>query len=255
MFKITRFIVQDLLRNWIVFLYMLFLLILSFGFFMLEGQADKALLGLLSLSLLVVPMITIVFSTIYYYNMYEFIVLILAQPLKRKTILASIYFGLCIAFGTAVIVGLGLPLLIMNGSTAALMLLLVNLLLTFIFIALALMAGIVTRDKAKGMGLSLLFWVYFALIFDGLVLMMMYNFSDYPIEKIVLYITLLNPVDLGRILVLMQTHAAALMGYSGAVFNQFFTQTWGIVLAFVVLLLWGVLPVLFAFRLFQKKDL
>ncbi|MBK6264953.1 ABC transporter permease subunit [Marivirga sp. S37H4] len=255
MLKITKFIVQDLFRNWIILLYMIFLMAASFGFFMLEGQADKALLGLLNLSLLVVPMMTIIFSTMYYYNMYEFIVLMLAQPLKRKTILSSIFLGLCIAFGLALIVGLGIPMLVMNYSIASLMLLGVDLLLTFIFIAIALVAGIWTRDKAKGMGVSLLFWVYFVLIFDGLILLLMYNFSDYPIEKIILYITLLNPIDIGRILVLMQTQAAALMGYSGAVFNQFFTQGWGIALAFLALLFWTALPVFISFRLFHKKDL
>src|SRR5690606_28992415 len=99
MFKITKFVVQDLFRNSIILLYMVFLMVAGFGFFMLEGQADKAIIGILNLVLLVVPMMTIIFSTIYYYNMYEFIVLLLAQPLKRKTVLGSIFLGLAIAFG------------------------------------------------------------------------------------------------------------------------------------------------------------
>nr|MBI1230207.1 hypothetical protein [Cytophagales bacterium] len=83
----------------------------------------------------------------------------------------------------------------------------------------------------------------------------MYNFSDYPIEKGILFVTFLNPVDLGRILVLMQTEAAALMGYSGAVFNQFFRDWKGVVGSIIVLLLWSFFPVLGAFRIFNRKDL
>ncbi|HLW19619.1 MAG TPA: ABC transporter permease subunit [Cyclobacteriaceae bacterium] len=255
MFKLTKFVVQDLLRNWIVLLYMAFLMLAGFGFFMLEGQVDKALLGILNLVLLLVPMVTIIFSTIYYYNMYEFVVLLLAQPLKRKTVLGSIYLGLAISFGLALLIGLGLPLLLMHPSAVSVILLLVSLMLTLVFIALAILAGIWARDKARGMGISLLFWVYFVLIFDGIILMLMYNFSDYPIERGVLFITFLNPVDLGRILVLMQTEAAALMGYSGAIFNKFFNEWWGVAGSIAVLVIWALVPVGISFRMFRHKDL
>ena len=255
MFKLTKFVVQDLLRNWIVLLYMGFLMLAGFGFFMLEGQVDKAMLGVLNLVLLLVPMVTIIFSTIYYYNMYEFIVLLLAQPLKRRTVLGSIYLGLSFSFGLALLVGLGLPLLLMNPSAVSAILLLVSFMLTLVFIALALLAGIWARDKARGMGISLLFWVYFVLIFDGIILLLMYNFSDYPIERSVLFITFLNPVDLGRILVLMQTEAAALMGYSGAIFNKFFNDWWGVLGSLLVLVVWAVLPVGLSFSIFRRKDL
>jgi Cu-processing system permease protein len=234
---------------------MAFLMVAAFGFFMLEGQADKAILGILNLVLLVVPMMTIIFSTIYYYNMYEFIVLLLGQPLKRKAILGSIFLGLAVTFGLALLLGLGLPLMIMHPSGVSLIVLIVAWMLTLVFIALAVLAGLWARDKAKGMGISLLFWVYFVLIFDGILLLLMYNFNDYPIEKAVLFITLLNPVDLGRILVLMQTEAAALMGYSGAVFKQFFSEWWGIAGSMLVLLLWALVPILIAFRMFKMKDL
>lgn len=255
MFKIAKFVVLDLFRNWIVLLYMVFLLFAGFGFFMLEGQVDKALLGILNLVLLVVPMMTIIFSTIYYYNMYEFIVLLLAQPLKRKTILGSIFLGLMATFGLVLLLGLGLPLLIMHPSAVSLILLVVAIMLTWVFISLALLGGVWARDKTKGMGIALLFWVYFVLVFDGIVLLMMYNFSDYPIEKVVLFITFLNPVDLGRILVLMQTEAASLMGYSGAIFKQFFSEWWGIAGSVAVLVIWILVPVVFSFRKFKVKDL
>lgn len=255
MFKITQFVIQDLLRNWIVLLYMGFLMVIGFGFFMLEGQADKAIMGILNLVLLLVPMVTLVFATIYYYNMYEFMILLLAQPLKRKTVLGSIFLSLFLTFGLALFLGLGLPLMIMHPSEISLIIISVGLMLTLIFISLAILGGIWARDKAKGMGISLLLWVYFVLIFDGILLLMMYNFNDYPIEKVVLFITFLNPIDLARVLVLMQTEAAALMGYSGAVFLKFFNQWWGIAGSLVVLFIWSLTPAVISFRLFRHKDL
>lgn len=255
MFKLTKFIVQDLVSNWILLLFSIFLLMASMGLFFMEGQADKALLGILNLCLLLVPMMAVVFSTIYYYNMYEFTVLMLAQPMKRRQVLGSIMLGLGIAFSIVVVIGVGIPVLIMNGTVAAWVLVGVALLLAWVFVALAILAGAITRDKARGMGLALLFWVYFVLIFDGLVLMLMYNFSDYPIEKLVLGITFLNPIDLGRIMVLMQTDAAALMGYSGAVFRHFFEAWWSVLVALAILGIWALLPASLSIRIFQSKDL
>ena len=83
----------------------------------------------------------------------------------------------------------------------------------------------------------------------------MYNFSDYPIEKFVLYISFLNPVDLARILVLMQTEAAALMGYSGAVFQKVFSETWGKAVIFLVMSIWAIVPFWISLRFYQNKDL
>lgn len=100
----------------------------------------------------------------------------------------------------------------------------------------------------------MLIWAYFVLLFDGIALMLMYNFSDYPIEKFVLFITFLNPVDLGRITVLMQTEAAALMGASGAVFREFFSAG-GTVLALCVMLVWAAVPMLLAARQFNRKNI
>jgi hypothetical protein len=43
-------------------------------------------------------------------------------------------------------------------------------------------------------------------------LCLIYSFADYPLEKATLALVLLNPVDLGRILMLIQLDISALMG-------------------------------------------
>jgi Cu-processing system permease protein len=53
----------------------------------------------------------------------------------------------------------------------------------------------------------------------------------------------------------MQTDAAALMGYSGAVFQQVFTENWGKALVLVLLLLWALVPFSLSIRWFIRKDL
>ena len=53
------------------------------------------------------------------------------------------------------------------------------------------------------------------------------TWSDYPLELPLLGLTLLNPVDLGRVLLLLQFDNAALLGYTGAVFERFFGSALG----------------------------
>jgi Cu-processing system permease protein len=134
-------------------------------------------------------------------------------------------------------------------------LILSGLLLTFVFVALAFFASVSTRDKAKGIGIALLFWIYFTLIYDGLVLYVIYSFSDYPLEKVTLTLSSLNPVDLARIIILLKLDLSALMGYTGAFYKNFFGSSLGITYSFLFLALWTGIPLLVALRKFAKKDI
>ena len=117
------------------------------------------------------------------------------------------------------------------------------------------MASVYTRDKAKGIGLVLLLWFFFALLYDALVLILMFTLADYPLEKAMLALVSFNPIDLARVTVLLQMDIAALMGYTGALFREFLGTGYGIVFAVTVLILWAVLPMLTAVRIFKRKDL
>ncbi len=61
-------------------------------------------------------------------------------------------------------------------------------------------------------------------------LRILFAFRDYPIEKFILFLAFLNPVDLIRIIMLMQLDTAAIMGYTGAVFNEFLGSSKGIII-------------------------
>jgi Cu-processing system permease protein len=128
-------------------------------------------------------------------------------------------------------------------------------LLTLSFVSLAFLTSTVTRDKAKGIGLALMLWFYFSIIFDGLVLLFLYTFADYPLEKAMIVLTALNPIDLARILILLQLDISALMGYTGALYQQFFGSGAGIVFSLLMQSVWIIVPLFFALRIFKKKDL
>lgn len=255
MYKIAKYALYDIIRNRIVIAYMLFLLLVSFAFFNLQGDGAKGILSLLNIILIVVPMVSIIFSTIHFYNSYEFIELLSAQPLKRKTILLGEYIGIATALAIAVLIGIGLPIVLFEATDRGFLLLLVGLFLTLIFVSFAFLGSVFTRDKAKGIGVALLLWFYFSLIYDGIVLLILFSFSDYPLEKVTTSLILLNPVDLGRVLMLLKLDTSALMGYTGAIFKELFGTTTGMSFAIVILATWVIVPLLFAVRVFGKKDL
>jgi Cu-processing system permease protein len=255
MTRIIKYVFYDLLRTKFIVLYTVLLFVSTFAMFQIDSDASKVVTSLLNIVLMVIPLISIVFTTIHFYNSYEFIELMLAQPVDRKTIFLGEYLAvtssLCIAF----IAGCGIPVFLHGTSMAGATLLFCGVVLTMVFVSLAFLASVLTRDKAKAIGIALLFWFYFSLIYDGFLLWFVYAFNDYPLEKITLALIALNPVDLARVIMLLQLDISALMGYTGAFYKDFFGSGLGIIVSTVILCLWIAVPFFIAMRIFSKKDL
>jgi len=253
--KIIKYVITDILRNKIVLIYTVFLLAASFSVFSLEDNSSKGLLSLLNIILIVVPLVSIIFSTIYMYNSAEFIELLVSQPLKRNTIWLSLFTGLASSLSIAFLIGAGIPVLIYQANLVGFTMILTGVLLSVIFAAIAFLATVQTRDKAKGIGAAIMMWLYFSLLFDGLVLFILFQFADYPMENAMIGLSALNPIDLSRILILLQLDVSAMMGYTGAVFKDFFGASNGLIFSFFVLLSWIVIPVWYSTLKFNSKDL
>jgi len=255
MLKLTRYILIDILRSRIVIAYAIFLFLLTFFLFRMEDNSSKALLSLLNIVLIVLPLVSLVFTTIHYYNSYEFIELMLSQPLSRRTILMSEYTGVVIALLAAWWVGAGIPVLLYYANPTGISLLFTGSALTIVFASIALLTSVRARDKARGIGVTLLTWFYFSLIYDGLVLLILFSFSDYPMEKMTLVLSALNPIDLGRIFIMLKMDISALMGYTGALYKDFFGSGTGLAFTAGILILWALVPLWLALRIFRKKDM
>lgn len=253
--RIVKYVLHDILRSRIALAYTVLLFVASVGLFNMGGEGSKGLASLLSVVLMVVPLVSLIFSTVHFYNSYEFIELLSAQPLKRGTILLGEFAGVALSLSVAFLIGVGVPVALFDRSVTGLYLIAVGLLLTLVFVALAFLGAVCSRDKARGIGVSLLMWLYFALVYDGIVLFLLFSFSDYPLEKAVIALVSLNPIDLGRVIVLLQMDVAALMGFTGAVMQQFLGTATGIVYALGVLLVWIAAPLWLALRVFRGKDL
>jgi Cu-processing system permease protein len=177
MMRISKYVLYDIVRNKVVIAYTAFLFIVSMSMFQMEENSSKAVLSLLNIVLIVIPLVSLVFSTIHWYNSYEFIELMLTQPLSRKKVLFSEFAAISASLVAAVLVGIGIPVMLYNADATGLALLLTSCLLSIVFTSIAFWASVKSKDKAKGIGISLLLWFYFALIFDGLLLLIIFSFN------------------------------------------------------------------------------
>lgn len=255
MSRLLRYIFLDLLRTRFILAYTAFLMLSTISLYQLDTDTSKVVLSLMNVLLIVAPLVSIIFTTIHYYNSYEFMELMLTQPIGRTVVITAQYLAVSSALCLAFVVGLGLPMVYYGADATALTLLGAGVLLTLVFSSLALMASVLTRDKARAIGLALMFWFYFTLIYDAFVLWVLYSFSEYPLEYPTLIMTALNPVDLARILMILQLDVSALMGYTGAFYQRLFGSGLGMGLSLAVLALWAAVPLGVTLRLFSRKDI
>ena len=259
MLKILKYSFYDLLRSRWSYVYFCFYLVIGFSLLFLNNDTSKAVITLMNIIVVLTPLIGTIFGIMYYYNSREFTELLLAQPIKRSTIFLGQYVGVSLSLSLSLVLGLGIPFLAygVTQSTAIfdfISLLFVGAFLTFIFVALAFNIALSNENKIKGFGYSILLWLFLAVIYDGLFLISLITFQDYPLDKFSLFATMFNPIDLSRILILLRLDISALLGYTGAVFQQFFGTNIGMILSSSVLILWTVIPAWRIISKSKKKD-
>jgi Cu-processing system permease protein len=257
--KVAGYEIRDVLRSRWLIGYTIFFLVITDALFRFGGGGEKALLSLVSLVLFVIPLVTIVFSTVYLYNAREFIELLLAQPIKRRQVFSGLYFGLAIPMSVSFVVAVCVPFVIHRGIASAQpgtfgALLVSGVALSLVFTALALLIVARTEDRMKGLGIAVAIWLVMAVLYDGLVLLFVSIMADHPMEKPLLVLMLANPVDLARVALLLQFDVAALLGYTGAVLQKFFGRSIGVTVTSLALAFWIFAPLLAGMRAFQKKD-
>lgn len=241
------------------YVYFAFYLLLGFVLLFLNNDLSKAVITLMNVIIILVPLIGTIFGVMYYYNSKEFTELLLAQPVKRSSIFLGQYLGVALSLSMSLIIGLGLPFIFYGLFQSAaiwnfVLLLITGAFLTFIFTALAFNIALYNENKIKGFSYAILLWLFLAVVYDGIFLLSLVFFEDYPLDKFSLVMTMFNPIDLSRILVLLKLDISALMGYTGAVYQEFFGTNFGLIVSLIVLSVWVILPVFNLNRKSKKKD-
>jgi Cu-processing system permease protein len=260
--KIAKYQLKDSMRSaWLISVALFFLLATDalFRFGGGAGGGERVIVSLMNVVLLIVPLIAIVIGTMYLYSSREYIELLLSQPVDRPSLFLGLFVGLTLPLIAGFVAGVGLPFVYHGALFAAdtgplPLLLLCGALLTVIFVAFAFAIALRTEDRIRGIGAALLVWLFFTVVYGGLVLVLLQLFVDYPLQKPTIIASLLNPVDLGRILLLLRLDISALMGFTGAVFSRFFGSGLGQLVSMSALLVWVAVPFWLGRRAFVGKN-
>jgi len=258
-FRVVRFQFQDALSSRWLLVHTIIYLLIAEGLLMSTGFTDKALVSLINVVLLLLPLVALLFGVIHQYNNRDYTIWMLTQPLQRPGLFAGLYLGLTIPMVLSFCVGITLPFLWHGGlesvqATRLLTLLGLGAALTFSGVGVSSALAIRFSDRVRGIGLALVIWLFYALLFDGFILMSVSALGNWPIEKALIGAMLMNPIDLARLILLQTFDAAAMLGYTGAVFSRFFGSAWGMLIAASALLFWVIMPMWLANRFFRKQD-
>lgn len=259
MIKILKYSFCDLMRSKWSYIYFFFYLFLGFVLLFLINDLSKSIITLMNVIVVLTPLIGTIFGAMYHYNSKEFVDLLLAQPLKRRTIFLGQFLGLSISLTLSLVAGLGIPFLSYGIFMSAdifdfISILIVGGVLTFIFTAISYNIALANEDKIKGIGFAILAWLFMAVIYDGLFLVSLVIFDEYPLEYFALGASVFNPIDLSRILIILKLDISALLGYTGAVLQNFFGTSVGMLITSIMLMLWMFIPLKMIVSKSKKKD-
>ncbi|RMG21085.1 MAG: ABC transporter permease [Bacteroidetes bacterium] len=259
MTRILTYSCYDLLRSRWSYAYFLFYLITTLALLYFSSDLSKAIISLMNIVLILSPLIGTMLGAMYSYNSREFVELLLAQPIRRRDIFLGQYLGLAGSLSLSFALGMGIPFLIYGVQVSAEVwnfatLLFSGVMLTFIFSGLAFWIAMKQEDKTRGFGTAILLWLFLAIVYDGIFLLALILFEAWPLEKFALAASLFNPIDLSRILIMLKLDISALLGYTGAVFQQFAGSTRGMFICVLSLLAWAALPVAGFLYSCKRKD-
>jgi Cu-processing system permease protein len=246
---------RNVVRSRWLLAFALVLLALTDLLFRFGGSGERVVLSLTNVILALVPLVGLVLGAMHVYQSREFIELMLAQPVGRRTLFTALYAGLALPLAGAYALGVGLPLL-WHGQlgSGGFILILSGVALTLVFTALAFVIAMLFEERATGLGAAIVTWLLLVVVYDGALLFAIVTLDRWPIEIPAMIATLLNPVDLGRVLLLLRFDIGALAGYTGAIFERFMGGGTAMTIALAALGLWILVPLAAGLRRFERRD-
>jgi Cu-processing system permease protein len=260
MIEILIFEIKENIRSRWIFFYsaLLGIAMLILSFFG-DQNGLRLTVSAMNLLLIVVPLFSITFASLSFLESMPFAEVLLTKSVTRTQLFFGKYFGTVLSLVVGLLIGVGIPgMLIFIGTPNQFFIFIeiiaFGIILTAIFVGLAFMLSSFFRRGEMVLTASLLVWFYFSLFFDSILFILSMYLGEYPIEIPSILIILLNPLDLIRIIILLQTSSAALLGFSGAILMSEFGMMGVILLSCLFLTSWLAIPVAIAFKKFKKRN-
>lgn len=258
---LAGFELKENLRNKWLYIY-------AVGFFILAnlilyiggGNPIQATASLTSLILLLVPVFSIIFGSLSFTESISFFEILSTGRLHRHEIYLGKWLGIATGLGLSYLAGMLLgSILFLNLNAAGFLtyaiMLMSGFLLTYVFVAMSFLIANLVVKKEVVFGFSLAVWFFLFIVYDLIIFYTVSVFGDYPLEWFIVMMTMLNPIDLARVTITLQSDMSSLMGASAAVMSKWFGSLGGAGLSMVFLAMLSSIPLLGGLILFRKRDL
>jgi Cu-processing system permease protein len=253
--KILKYEFLNIIRNRWIFVYFALLFVLTLVLLLAGASPQKAILSISHVIVVLIPLVSLLFSTVYAYYNEQFTETLLTQPLSRPSVFWARHIAIGLGLGLPAALGISLPFFIRGTFELGLLLnALLGLYLTLVFVILGLAISTRVKDRMRGVGLAIGAWFFLAVVYDGLVLVLLLLLREYPLDWVSGALGVLNPIGLVRVVLLVFHDGALLLGYTGTGVRQLLTSYSGMVVGFMVGALWLTLPIHLSRLAFSKKD-
>lgn len=218
--------------------------------------------SLVNLGGFLVPLLALLLGVFSFLTNREYLEIMVTQPVSRSRVLLGKYLGLVLTVVTASAVGFGLPGVVIalvigvDGAQRYLLVVLYSLLLAVVFTGLSVLIALVVRRRQIAIGIALAVWVFYELVYGVLMLATTLYLPAVMLKTTLLVGLLGNPVDIVRVLSLLQVGGPHLFGPAGATLIKLAgSGTIAAVVGLAALGVWVVLPLLVAMKVFERQNL
>ncbi len=223
---------------------------------------NRTTASLLSLVLYLIPLVALMMGTQSFLSRSGDDELLFAQPISRAEVLVGKLVGLFAAMVTATFAGFGLGGLVIAaqaGSNDFLgypIFVMLSLALSAVFLSLSMLVAMACRRQPKAFGLALVFWFFFVIFYDLLVLGGSLLFGERTANYFIFASLFGNPVDMVRVAGLLSLKGAEIFGAGGAALLKFLGgYVQGVAALVLGLVVWTIAPVIVSFRLLRDQDI
>lgn len=225
----------------------------------LSGDTSTAVASILDVVLVVTPLVGLVLGTSRLHHSRDVITLMLAQPVSRRRVFVDLWWRGALPLAAALAIGVLAPFawqrqLVNTGVTLVLSMAIAAAVLAVLSQTLAMIIALRFDDRVRALSVSLATWLVAAVLWDGIVMVVALLMADRPIELPVMLMLAANPVDLVRVMMLLGSDAAAMLGYTGAMVSRTLGTLTGRAVLGGILVVWLALPMWWAARSFERKD-
>jgi Cu-processing system permease protein len=218
--------------------------------------------SLVNLGGFLVPLFALLLGVFSFLTNREYLEIIVTQPIPRSRVLLGKYVGLVLTVLTASAVGFGAPGVVIalvigvEGAQRYLLVVAYSLLLAVVFSGLSVLIALVSRRRQIALGIAMAVWVFYELLYGVLMLATTLYLPPGVLKTTLLAGLLGNPVDIVRVLSLLQVGGPHLFGPAGATLVKLTgSAATASALGLLALAAWVVVPVLLAMRVFERQNL